>query len=87
MKVIACSFSSRIRGWNGYMKINQVIYSLLTMRTKIYLRLNQSKKLLNLTQQRTNNPHPYVMLYSSGKKYIDLCIDFFFFFNFQIEVK
>lgn len=87
MKVIACSFSSRIRGWNGYMKINQVIYSLLTMRTKIYLRLNQSKKLLNLTQQRTNNPHPYVKLYSSGKKYIDLCIDFFFFFNFQIEVK
>lgn len=87
MKVIACSFSSRIRGWNGYMKINQVIYSLLTMRTKIYLRLNQSKKLLNLTQQRTNSPHPYVMLYSSGKKYIDLCIDFFFFFNFQIEVK
>lgn len=88
MKVIACSFSSRIRGWNGYMKINQVIYSLLTMRTKIYLRLNQSKKLLNLTQQRTNNPHPYVMLYSSGKKYIDRFMHcFFFFFNFQIEVK
>lgn len=85
MKVIACSFSSRIRGWNGYMKINQVIYSLLTMRTKIYLRLNQSKKLLNLTQQRTNNPHPYVMLYSSGKKYIDLCIDFFFFLIFKLK--
>lgn len=83
MKVIARSFSSRIRGWNGYMKINQVIYTLLIMRTQIYLRLNQSRKLLDLTQQRTNNPHPYVMLYSSEKKTkeIDLCIDIFFIFK------
>lgn len=55
------------------------------MRTQIYLRLNQSRKLLDLTQQRTNNPHPYVMLYSSEKKTkeIDLCIDIFFIFKLK----
>lgn len=45
----------RMRGWNGQMKINQIIYSLLIAHTKIYLRISQ-KSVFNLHQPRIPGP-------------------------------